>query len=72
MVSWALAHQLAAVNTYFDKDFEDQWTYINARIKRQLGYFRGDQSSLPQVTDAQTVDETGVRLDHRAIRMDSE
>ena len=70
MVNWATSRRLSVVNTYFEKDLEEQWTYINDGRKRQLDFFLVERQMMARVLDAQATDEIGVGLDHRTIMMD--
>ena len=60
LVNWASLHSLAIINTHFSRLFEDQWTYVNGGIKRQLDYFLADESLTEKAIDTQALDEIGI------------
>ena len=64
MVNWASSQNLVIANTCFNGDFEQQWTYVNGGIKRQLDCIVVDQWVMRRAMEARASDDIGIGLDH--------
>ena len=64
-VHWAISERMSQLNTRFDKDFSQQWTYEKGNVQRQIDYACIDVSKAALVKDAEASDDITLGLDHR-------
>ena len=68
MAQWATTQRLMIVNTTVQKSFDEQWTYENGGVMRQLDYCFINVDKASWIIDAGARDDIGVGKDHRATR----
>eukprot|EP00959_Pyramimonas_sp_CCMP1952_P379056 7940094-Pyramimonas_sp.AAC.1 len=68
LAGWATTHQLTITNTMVNKSYEDQWTYQNDGIKRQVDYCLVDARRTHLIKDAAASDDVILGQDHRALK----
>ena len=69
LAQWASSQQLSITNTFFERNFEKQWTHQIGRLKRQIDYGLIISSSRGSVLDAEACDDIGVGADHRTVKL---
>ena len=68
-VQWASLRSLTIASTMIPKCFEDQWTYENGGVRRQLDYSLIDTAQDSWVVDAGACDAIGLGCEHRAVSL---
>jgi len=68
-VKWASLERMCIVNTQFDKNLSQQWTYLKGYARRQIDYMAIDQNAAAWTKDAEASDKITVGLDHRGTKV---
>ena len=67
MAKWASSQNLTVSNTCIEKAFDQQWTYSNSDLKRQIDYCIICSKRKEWIVDAGANEDIGLRKDHRTV-----
>ena len=67
LTQWCGLHDLAVGNTFFDAEFERQWTYRKGDLKEQLDYILVNRAFRTSLKSCCTLPDVDIGSDHRCI-----